>query len=139
MLYLAYGSNLNKKQMKIRCPKSVPLKSVVLENAKLCFEQHGVANIRKGDSKVYCAIYEVSDDCIKALDRYEGYPYLYKKVKVKIEGLVTFAYVLNSKMLPSAPSVAYYNIIKKGYLDWEMNPRSLDKWLKETKELIREG
>ena len=45
MLYLAYGSNLNKKQMSFRCPKAKALESCILSGYKLEFRR--VANIKK--------------------------------------------------------------------------------------------
>ena len=51
MLYFAYGSNLNHKQMHIRCKDSRYIKSAFLEDYKLSFcaasKDYGVANIVK--------------------------------------------------------------------------------------------
>ena len=56
-LYFAYGSNLCKEQMKVRCPKSKYLEKYYLDDHKLCFcwnglstNPNGVANIIKEQS-----------------------------------------------------------------------------------------
>jgi len=128
MLYFAYGSNLNKVQMKKRCPDSVPIIKVKLNGYKLVFNT--VADIIESDDDVvYGAVYKVSDKDIKNLDIYEGYPRLYRKINVKAEdenGKVykAFAYVMNEKGT-GKPSDMYYSIIKKGFKDWDLTLESL--------------
>ena len=70
MLYFAFGSNLNKKQMKRRCRDSKYIGCYTLKNYKLCFRNDnyagnvidgGVADIQKSkNSKVLGAIYRIS-------------------------------------------------------------------------------
>ena len=48
MLYFAYGSNLNQKQMKIRCKDSYFIKSISLKGYSLTFRsKYGAADIKK--------------------------------------------------------------------------------------------
>ena len=47
MLYLAYGSNLNIKQMKIRCPYAKPCGTFYMPNYRLVFRR--VADITKSE------------------------------------------------------------------------------------------
>ena len=48
MLYFAYGSNLNQKQMKIRCKDSYFIKSISLKGYSLTFRsKYGAADIEK--------------------------------------------------------------------------------------------
>lgn len=128
MLYFAYGSNLNKVQMKKRCPDSVPIIKVKLNGYKLVFNR--VADIiESADDVVYGAVYKVSDKDIKNLDIYEGYPRLYRKINVKAEddnGKIyeAFAYVMNQKGTEK-PSDMYYSIIKQGFKDWDLTLESL--------------
>lgn len=128
MLYFAYGSNLNKVQMKRRCPDSVPIIKVKLEGYKLVFNR--VADIIESpDDAVYGAVYKVSDKDIKNLDIYEGYPRLYRKINVKAEDengklYEAFAYVMNEKGT-GKPSDMYYSIIKQGFKDWDLTLESL--------------
>lgn len=128
MLYFAYGSNLNTVQMKGRCSDSHPVTKVKLKDYKLVFNR--VADIIESkDDLVYGAVYEVSDDDVKKLDRYEGYPRLYTKINVTVEdefGEVydVFAYVMTLKRR-GKPQENYYNIIKQGFIDWNLPVQSL--------------
>ena len=61
MLYFAYGSNLNQKQMKIRCKDSCFIKSISLKGYSLTFRsKYGAADIeKKKNSKVIGGLYEI--------------------------------------------------------------------------------
>ena len=88
MLYFAYASNLNKKQMRERCPDSKPRFTATLPNYKLVFLgwsrewRGGKASIRlfRGE-KVLGAIYDVSEQCLRQLDKYEN---SYDRLKVTV-------------------------------------------------------
>ena len=45
IFYAAYGSNLNLKQMKSRCPNSKPFGKIILNDWRLVFK--GVADLEK--------------------------------------------------------------------------------------------
>ena len=76
--YIAYGSNMNIEQMSRRCPNAKPIGKTVLKNYKLVFK--GVADIEKSESEeVPIVVWEITKECEKALDIYEGYPRLYRK------------------------------------------------------------
>ena len=91
MLYFAFGSNLNKKQMKRRCKDSKYIGCYTLKNYKFVFRNDnyagdaidgGVADIQKGkNSKVLGAIYDISKKDEKILDVYEDFPiFVYKEI-----------------------------------------------------------
>ena len=83
-IYVAYGSNMNVEQMKRRCPNAKPIGKYILGDYKLEFR--GVANIIKcKGKKVPVALWEITEECEKSLDIYEGYPRLYRKEYVKVE------------------------------------------------------
>ena len=123
-LYAAYGSNLNKAQMQDRCPKSKPVRSLVLEKFRLVFK--GVADIEK-DSKysLHLGIYDITKECEKALDYYEEFPKIYKKFYIEyfFEGKneKILCYTMNKLFSYGAPSQKYFNVIKQGYYDWNFN------------------
>jgi gamma-glutamylcyclotransferase len=79
MYYFAYASNLSKKQMRERCSDSKPVFTAVLPNYKLIFTgwsrewRGGKATIKsfRGE-KVRGAIYEVTDACLRQLDKWEA-------------------------------------------------------------------
>lgn len=122
-LYIAYGSNLNLKQMAQRCPTAKPVGTSMLKNYKLIFNGgHGgaVASVApcKGES-VPVLVWEITKDDETALDRYEGYPFLYRKetVKVRLNNKHTNAmvYIMNEGRPFGTPSVYYYSTILEGY------------------------
>ena len=48
-LYLAYGSNLNKQQMRLRCPDAVPVTTAAVQDYQLVFRR-GVLNAMRSTS-----------------------------------------------------------------------------------------
>ena len=88
MYYFAYGSNLNRKQMLERCPDSKPKFVAILPNYKLIFAgwsrkwRGGIATIKRlRGEKVLGAVYDISEQCLRHLDRYEEG---YAKLKVTV-------------------------------------------------------
>lgn len=133
-IYIAYGSNMNIEQMKRRCPKAIPIGKAILENYKLEFR--GVANIIKcKGKKVPIALWYITDECEKSLDRYEGYPRLYRKefIPITINGNKENAmvYVMNLGNI-AAPNINYLNIIKQGYKDFDIKTDILMEAYKES-------
>jgi gamma-glutamylcyclotransferase (GGCT)/AIG2-like uncharacterized protein YtfP len=129
MFYFAYGSNLNKKQMAERCPDSKPKVTVVLPNYKLAFvgwsrNWHGsVASIKplRGE-KVRGAIYEVTEACLRRLDKFETG---YSRVNVIVfnqddEAIPAVTYIKTGQLEESAPSQEYLTVIQQGLRDWRL-------------------
>jgi gamma-glutamylcyclotransferase (GGCT)/AIG2-like uncharacterized protein YtfP len=124
-IYLAYGSNLNLEQMGYRCPDAAVIGTTTLQDYRLLFRgnrQSGVATIEsKLGASVPVLLWEITDGCEKALDRYEGHPHLYRKKKlmVNLDGdeLVAMAYVMNAGPELAMPDAYYYETILDGYRD----------------------
>lgn len=121
MLYFAYGSNLNKEQMKRRCPDSKPLTRATLKGYRLVFNRY-LDIIESPDSEVVGALYEISEEDLRNLDRYEGFPKYYDRIDVDVEDergnrYIAFAYEMVRKG-KEEPSHEYVEIVKKGYEDW---------------------
>ncbi|MFC2069554.1 gamma-glutamylcyclotransferase family protein [Chloroflexota bacterium] len=129
MYYFAYASNLNMKQMKERCPDSKPLFTATLPNHKLVFEgwsrqqRGGKANIRlfRGE-RVLGAVYDVSEQCMKRLDKFEG---TYTRLRVTIfdedgEAIEAIAYSQVSPAEGTKPSQEYLSLIQQGLKDWRI-------------------
>ena len=127
--YFAYASNLNKKQMQEKCPESKPLYKVTLPNYKLIFTdwsrqlRGGKANIVlfKGE-KVLGAVYEVSDQCMNRLDKFET---SYNRIKVNVfdedgESLEAITYIKGRQPQEAKPSNEYLLTIQQGYKDWNI-------------------
>ncbi len=122
MLYFAFGSNLNQKQMKRRCKDSKYLGCYSLKNYKLVFRNYflggGVADIQKDkNSTVLGAIYKISKKDEKELDVYEDYPKTYIKKYFKILGKKVMFYYMPKKTMHVPPSKRYLNLIIQGYKD----------------------
>ncbi|MBQ6164732.1 MAG: gamma-glutamylcyclotransferase [Clostridia bacterium] len=117
--YLAYGSNLNMRQMRQRCPDAMPISSAVILDYRLLFRR-GVATIEPMQgASVPVGIWKISASDEKALDRYEGYPWLYTKrnFKLRMNGKIVaaMAYIMTDGHEVSGPREGYLETIKKGY------------------------
>lgn len=133
-LYLAYGSNINLEQMKIRCPTAKRVDTAVLNGYELEFR--GVATIvPKQDAAVPMLLWELEQTDERALDRYEGYPRLYRKetleVEVNGEKYEAMAYLMNGGST-APPSRSYYEGIRAGYLANDMDTRFLEEALERS-------
>lgn len=116
MLYVAYGSNMNKSQMRVRCPKAKPIGAGYLKGWRLVFR--GVADIISDkDATCPVAIWDLTDECVKALDLYEGVPTLYERITLKNskEKFITYVMLRNDYALPVTQ---YYDGIEQGYRDF---------------------
>lgn len=130
MYYFAYGSNLNRKQMRERCPDNNPLFTTTLPNHKLVFSgwsrqwRGGVATIRPfRREKVLGAIYDITEQCLQRLDRYEGYPTNYSRINVTVfndlgDPVQAITYIKAGQPEETKPSAEYLAVIQQGYRDW---------------------
>jgi gamma-glutamylcyclotransferase (GGCT)/AIG2-like uncharacterized protein YtfP len=124
-VYLAYGSNLNLEQMGERCPDAAVIGTTILYDYHLVFRggrHSGVATIEmKRGASVPVLLWQITEKCEKALDRYEGHPHLYRKKRlmVNLDGdeLVAMAYVMNEGPPLAMPDAYYYATILHGYRD----------------------
>ncbi|WP_378954237.1 gamma-glutamylcyclotransferase family protein [Pelosinus sp. sgz500959] len=144
-IYAAYGSNMNLAQMKKRCPKAQVIGKGELLGYKLTFRGKGTgyANIEVSDcGSVPIVLWSITKECERALDRYEGYPRLYTKELVKImttDGEQTaMLYIMTKRYAATTvmPSENYFEIIRQGYQDHEINTESLMEALKFTRDEI---
>lgn len=120
MIYLAYGSNLHIEQMQRRCPTAEVLGTSTLHGYRLVF--NGVATIEPDpDRNVPVLLWDIKPADEPPLDRYEGFPHLYRRetVQVELNGKTVDAmvYIMNSEGI-APPSPYYYDVIRQGY---EMN------------------
>lgn len=94
-LYFAYGSNLDIEQMRQRCPSARVIGVGRLSDHRLAFSRYsdsrggGVADIVPDEGQVvWGLLYDVSERDLKGnLDRYEGYPRHYTRLRLRIETL----------------------------------------------------
>ena len=132
MYYFAYASNLSKKQMQTRCPDSKPMFVATLPNYKLVFVgwsrqwRGGVISIKsfRGE-RVRGAIYEISEQCLQRLDKFEGHPTNYNRFKVTVfdedsEPIEAITYIKAGQFEETQPSKEYLAVIQQGYRDWRL-------------------
>ena len=137
-LYLAYGSNLNVRQMRCRCPGAKIIGTAVIRNYELLFKGSRSGSYltieKKHGGKVPVAVWEVSAENEQALDRYEGFPnFYYKKemnINVKllddtIERRAAFVYIMHEERPLGMPSESYMDICREGYVDFEFDEKFL--------------
>ena len=127
--YIAYGSNLNVRQMRWRCPNATILGTATLEGWELLFKGSKTGSYltieeQEGGS-VPVVIWEVTESDEKALDRYEGFPAFYykKELRVQYKGIRTgrrrtvtaFAYIMHEDRPIGIPSASYLVTCMDGY------------------------
>ena len=130
MYYFAYASNLNRKQMRERCPDSKPMFLATLPNYKLVFAgwsrqwRGGTATIKRfRGERVRGAVYEVSERDLKRADKYEGCPGNYDHLKVTVfdedgSPVEVVTYIKSGQLEEAPPSKEYVAVIQQGYRDW---------------------
>ena len=127
--YIAYGSNLNIPQMRMRCPGARIIGTSVIEDYQLLFKGSKTGSYLTIEpmegAKVPVVIWEVTETDEKALDRYEGYPNFYykKEMTLDIKGIITgkvrrrdaFVYIMHEERELGIPSWYYVNTCLDGY------------------------
>lgn len=152
-LYLAYGSNLNLRQMTHRCPGAELLGYTYLENTRLIYRGslsgYYLSIEDAAGFRVPCGVFRITPRDERNLDRYEGYPNFYGKVTYKglplyaMDGtqrpgsIDAMAYRLPRSSPAGLPIPYYIRICREGYLDFGFDPTYLDQALAATKEEMR--
>ena len=123
-LYIAYGSNLNLEQMGRRCPTAKAVGTALLRGYRLRFRGSSfcaVATVEKANRyKVPVLVWKLQPEDEHALDRYEGWPHLYRKEMLRItvngQRVSAMIYIMNEPGNPyGIPSSHYLNTILEGY------------------------
>lgn len=88
-LYIAYGSNMDEKQMARRCPTARLLGTSELEGYRLLFKgsktgAYATIEEQKG-GRVPVLIWKIGEQDERNLDRYEGYPVFYHKKEIEVQ------------------------------------------------------
>ena len=124
IIYFAYGANLDRNGMDIRCPGNKPLCRAVLKNYRLIFRSF--ADIEEAvNHNVHGALYEITKEHLRSLDRFEGYPKLYirKTVPVITEDgreVQAVVYQMTDRNHYSSPHRGYLNTILAGCQQWRL-------------------
>jgi gamma-glutamylcyclotransferase (GGCT)/AIG2-like uncharacterized protein YtfP len=125
-LYFAYGSNMDREAMRLRCPGSRALGRARLARHKFFIMGSGYASV-KCDPRmdVHGVLYELALSDVPGLDRYEDVGRgLYKKVTQPVlrdAGSPVRALVyIGSSQVEGEPSDAYLNGIISAARDWAL-------------------
>lgn len=128
--YFAYGSNMDQKQMKERCPNSKLIGKGVLNEYKLAFTIYsqkrrcGCADIVASPNKeVWGLIYSLTAADLIKLDRFERTPDNYRRIHLEIED------ESGNKL-----KVETYEVVNKTTTDLKPSKDYLSKITKATKE-----
>ena len=152
--YIAYGSNLNVRQMRMRCPHATILGTARLTGWELLFKGSKTGSYLtiepKDGGEVPVVIWEVTEDDERALDRYEGFPSFYykKDIKVQCKGIRTgkrrtltaFAYIMHEDRPIGIPTDYYMDVCLEGYDTFFFDPKVLlDAYDRCKEECSHEG
>ena len=121
MKYISYGSNMVEEQMAHRCPGAKLIGTGYLPNHRPEFYLHAtVERTRAHGAKVPVAVWEISEEDERSLDRYEGFPTYYTKHRRRVvmddgSELWGMVYIMNM-IRPQPPTACYYNSIHNAYV-----------------------
>ena len=127
--YIAYGSNLNLHQMRMRCPQSRVIGTAMLKGYELLFKGSQTGSYltieKKNGGRVPVAVWETTEEDEAALDRYEGFPTFYYKAEMELDitGIRTgkirhrncYVYIMHEERQIGMPSAFYINTCLDGY------------------------
>ena len=127
--YVAYGSNLNVRQMTMRCPTARIIGTSEIHNYRLLFKGSKTGSYLTIEPEKGCsvpvAVWSVTDQDELALDRYEGFPSFYykKELELPITGIKTgkvrrrkvFVYIMHEDRPFGVPSSFYMRTCAEGY------------------------
>jgi gamma-glutamylcyclotransferase (GGCT)/AIG2-like uncharacterized protein YtfP len=124
-IYAAYGSNMNLRQMKWRCPYAKVLGTGELQGYRLLFRGGMGASVATVEPKrgrsVPVLLWEITPRDEEALDRYEGWPTFYRKETLTVQHdsqpVDAMIYIMNDGHEPGTPSIHYLHSIMQGYID----------------------
>lgn len=151
-LNIAYGSNLNLKQMGHRCPSAKVYGKGILEGYRLLFkgaEDGAYLTIEKQkNSKVPVIVWELQPSDERALDFYEGFPRSYGKQEEQVtletgETVLAMVYIMTDKVLErmdlNLPSLGYLETVQEGYEEAGFDRQYLEEALKVSKDAIEKS
>ncbi len=146
--YIAYGSNLNIRQMRYRCPGAKPIGISVIPDYELLYKGSKTGAYLtiepKNGGLVPIAVWEVTAEDEKRLDIYEGYPNFYYKKEVRLpirlangktKKVTAFVYIMHEECSIAIPSMTYIRTCEEGYRNFGFDVRYLDRaYQKSAKE-----
>ena len=137
--YLAYGSNLNIRQMRYRCPSAKPIGITAIPDYELLYKGSGTGAYLtiepKKDGLVPIAVWEVTEADEKRLDAYEGCPTFYYKKELRLpvklrngktKKVDAFIYIMHEERRHGIPSLTYIRTCEEGYRNFGFDTKFLN-------------
>lgn len=143
--YIAYGSNMDERQMAARCRDAELIGTGSIKGYELLFKGsqsgcYATIEPREG-SIVPVTVWAISKADEKRLDRYEGYPVFYYKKNIEVEmdsetvkGLV---YIMHENRHYGVPYPWYYQQMERDYQKFGFDKEILRNALISSKERVR--
>ena len=149
--YLAYGSNLNVRQMALRCPTAKPVGSAVIKDYELLFKGSKTGAYLtiepKSGAEVPVAVWSVELADEERLDVYEGFPAFYYKTEFDLpvnyfsgKKVVrkAFVYIMHEERPLGLPSGSYVRTCLEGYSNFGFDESILFKALNNSRRVANE-
>ena len=105
-LYFAYGSNMNPARMSKRCPGAIDLGGATLYHHRVAERLYADIDFVEG-AETEGVLYVITEEHLRKLDRFEGYPSVYRRIWVDVEfegciyQAVTYEMAWNTKIARS--------------------------------------
>jgi gamma-glutamylcyclotransferase (GGCT)/AIG2-like uncharacterized protein YtfP len=139
--YIAYGSNMDERQMAARCRDAVLVGTGFIQGYELLFKGSLTgcyATIEpKAGGCVPVTLWTISNADEKRLDRYEGFPTFYYKKDVKVQtenGTITgLVYIMHEDRHCGVPFPWYYEQMDRDYRKFGFDRTLLKKALDASK------
>ena len=146
--YIAYGSNLNVGQMRMRCPGARIIGTSVVEGYRLLFKGSRTGSYLTIEPQegagVPVAAWAVTEEDEAALDRYEGFPTFYykKEMELSLKGIRTgkvrlrkvFVYIMHEDRPLGLPSEFYMATCMEGYRRFGFDEAFLEQAYADSRE-----
>lgn len=150
--YIAYGSNLNIGQMRMRCPSARIIGTSEIPNYELLFKgsQSGsyLTIEPKAGASVPVAVWETTAVDEAALDRYEGFPSSYYKAEMKlpVKGIRSgkvrnrkaYVYIMHEDRPVGMPSGYYVATCLEGYRSFGFDEELLYNAIETSRRICHE-
>ncbi|WP_350336752.1 gamma-glutamylcyclotransferase [[Clostridium] symbiosum] len=146
--YIAYGSNLNVEQMRMRCPSARIIGTSLIPGYELLFKGSKTGAYltieKKEGGSVPVAVWETTDADEAALDRYEGCPVFYYKTEMELSvtGIRTgktrkrkgYIYIMHEDRMVGIPGSHYISTCAAGYRFFGFDEKYLQDALQRSRE-----
>ena len=150
--YIAYGSNLNIPQMRMRCPQEEIIGTSEIKDYELLFKGSQTGSYltveKKKGGSVPVAVWATTDADEASLDRYEGFQTFYYKAEMelpvkdistgKIQNRKCYVYIMHEDRQLGSPSKFYVRTCLDGYRDFGFDEKILMKAIKNSRRMSHE-